>query len=491
LIASGYATQGWTIIPSAGERLLLALADTLPSYHLPTASAAHSRHYMPMTVLDKGREKTTLVFDTWAQIDDGVMAITWPVELDAECVAMLGTLVTAIGYLGRSESWVDATLTDSDTPPSGTRPAYPCADNQHPGPGWEQVLLTAAESPTSFAAWRGPLVEFALAEFPLSVGKKPGKKLLEERSKATSPFPTDLLDALQWDTARWKSHRWGQPPGSRKALYWRRVDALEVGPPTMTLAPVTGSVTAVLLALATPGRNASALPMVARTLPQAELFHHALVRQAANGQRINCPELTGRDEHGRRLTGHQHAYVLPVDLDLDGHLDHILIYARCGLGMIAQRAITSLRRTWQKGGNDLQVSVAGGGALTALRDLPESLQPGVVNLLGSVGGSRVWINQTPFVPPRFMKPTGRNSLTGQIEAELTTHGHPPASIEILPWSGQNLPLRHAIRVRRGQSSPPPADCGFAIRITFPEPVSGPIALGYGSHFGLGLFAAES
>ena len=29
--------------------------------------------------------------------------------------------------------------------------------------------------------------------------------------------------------------------------------------------------------------------------------------------------------------------------------------------------------------------------------------------------------------------------------------------------------------------------GFAIRLEFDEPIYGPIALGYGSHFGLGLF----
>ena len=29
--------------------------------------------------------------------------------------------------------------------------------------------------------------------------------------------------------------------------------------------------------------------------------------------------------------------------------------------------------------------------------------------------------------------------------------------------------------------------GYGFRIEFPEPVKGPIALGYGAHFGLGLF----
>jgi CRISPR-associated protein Csb2 len=42
-------------------------------------------------------------------------------------------------------------------------------------------------------------------------------------------------------------------------------------------------------------------------------------------------------------------------------------------------------------------------------------------------------------------------------------------------------VRHAGGGHRGNGS------GNAFTITFPEAVSGPLALGYGSHFGLGLF----
>ena len=37
--------------------------------------------------------------------------------------------------------------------------------------------------------------------------------------------------------------------------------------------------------------------------------------------------------------------------------------------------------------------------------------------------------------------------------------------------------------------PPSLANGFALRLTFAEPVAGPIALGYASHFGLGQFCA--
>jgi CRISPR-associated protein Csb2 len=48
-------------------------------------------------------------------------------------------------------------------------------------------------------------------------------------------------------------------------------------------------------------------------------------------------------------------------------------------------------------------------------------------------------------------------------------------------------MRHFVARRREHA--PPRELAFAVDIEFATPVSGPIALGYGSHFGLGLFAA--
>ena len=246
-----------------------------------------------------------------------------------------------------------------------------------------------------------------------------------------------------------------------------------------------------LLALSTPSSNKSALPHVSRTLPQAEFIHSQIVGRAGQGQRIICPELTGRDEAGQPLQeGHRHAHILPLDLDGDQHLDHILIYAPMGLGSRAQTAIRNLKRTWTKGGVDLQVSLIGAGSLTQLRGLHESLLTGIEAVLGPTEGSRVWISSTPFVPPRHLKSGGKNTLVGQVTAELASRSHLPAvsGIDCLN-TDDTKPLRHFVRVRRRGGNAPPVDTGFALKLEFPEPVRGPITLGYGAHFGLGLFRA--
>ena len=143
---------------------------------------------------------------------------------------------------------------------------------------------------------------------------------------------------------------------------------------------------------------------------------------------MHCPELTGKDEHGRPLReGHRHAHVLPVDLDGDGRLDHIIVYAPMGLDDAAQQAIRTLRRTWTKGGvGNLQVALAGSGDLNMLRSLPKPLDRYIESLLAPQQGACVWFSETPFIALRFLKSRGSNTLVGQVNAELASRNLPPA-----------------------------------------------------------------
>jgi CRISPR-associated protein Csb2 len=491
LIACGYATQGWTEVPPVARRLIEALAETLPRYRLPFASVAHSRHFMPLGVFDKGREKTTLVFDAWADVGTGALAVRWDCRFDDESAALFALLARHLGYLGRSESWVVAESIDDDAVlPAGTD-AFPHVDGHHIEHGWAQVSLFASEPAGAYKDWRTQCVAKALEPLASPAGaRRVDKKLEKTRAAAVAPYPADLVDALQRDTAWWQRHRWSQPPGSRRVLYWRRSDALIVGPPTPANRRPPAQVTTVLLALTTPSGNRAALPLCERALPQAELLHRALVARVGQGSRVDCPELTGRDAAGAPLTGHRHAHLLPLDLDGDGHLDHIVVYAPMGLGPAAQCALRGLKRTWAKGAvGELQVALAGQGDLDDLRALPVPLDRGISSLLGARLGSRIWTSETPLVLPRYPKPRGANTVSEQIRRELASRSFPSATVQMLPWDDDTRRLRHAIRVRRSPAKPPPIDAGFAIRLVFDEPVRGPIAIGYGSHFGLGLFGA--
>ena len=493
LVACGFSTQRWEEVPPSAVSLVAKLAAALPSYHLPAASTAHSRHYMPIGVLDKGREKTTLVYDTWADVGNDALTVHWDCNLTDAETDQLRQLAECLGYLGRSESWVEGQLLPEDVGPPDAFDAIPHRDGVHLGPEWEQVSLMAPIPPEQYDAWRNHSTQAVLADYPLPEGKKkPPAKLLKERDKAVAPYPESLLDCLTKDTAWWKEHRWSQPPGSQRVIYWRRSDSLLVSPPQRSRLGAVQTVNAMLLALCTPSGNRSALPPCKWTLIEAEKLHRAIVGRAANGERVYCPELTGRDEQGAPLRQcHQHAHLWPVDLDEDGRLDHFIVYAPMGLGARAQQAIRRVRAMWtRKGENDLQLALAGMGGLDTLRGLPAHLGRRMGQLLGPPQGARVWMSVTPFVPPRFLKQRGANTLLGQINAELASRQLPPVEqLDPMPHTPSTLRLRHYTRTRRRGGASPPVDVGFALRLQFSEPVLGPIALGYASHFGLGLFAA--
>jgi len=443
---------------------------------------------MPIGKLEGGREKTTLVLDTFADVGDGALWVRWPVTLDTEAQKLFDALATHLGYLGRGESWVLGEPISDETPLPEAGRAFPHRDAARPGRGFEQIVLTAPNDPEGYSNWRQREVADAVDQLAIPHGKEPTKAQQKKIDDIQSTYPVDLLDCLQRDTAWWKARKWSQAPGTQSVLYWREAGALEVGPPSARRVPRAVPVDTMLLALTTPSGSKSALPPVARTLPQAELLHKALVSKLGFEEEP-CPELTGRDETGAPLKGHVHAHVLPIDLDDDGRLDHVIVFAPMKLGGHAQHALRSLRRTYMKGGvGELQVAVAGIGALSDLRTLGAGLANEIEGFLGPADGTTTWVSATPFVPPRYIKKRGSSSLAGQVEAELKVRGFPPANVEVLEWTAETLALRHFVR-RRQRGPQPPIDAGFAIQLHFDSPVVGPICLGYGSHFGLGRFSA--
>lgn len=508
LISVGYTSGVWDGAgpPAVARSLIERLSENLPHYFLPPAVGAHSRHYMPIGVLDaKKIEMKTFVFDTWVRTEDQEMTISWgDARLDNAELSILDVLVKHLCYLGRSESWVEGrVMAEGELMPEPN--CFPELTRETPGRGWEQVALLASTNVFDFSAWRTKQLDTALADIPLRDGKKPSKRELAEAA-----YPADLLDCLHKDTNWWRFHGWSQPPGSRRVFYWRRADAITVGTPSARRAAPPGQrVKAVLLSLTNARGNDHALPPVTRTLPQAELLHRALVGVAARRADVP-PELTGRDGNRRPLRGpHEHAHVNPLDLDDDGHLDHVLVWAPGGLGASSQAVIRMVRQTFTKGGIEpLRLALAVTGSLGDLIGLPGEYAQHIAQVTGP---SAIWQSVTPFVPPRYIKRRGKNTLDGQIRAELCSRGFPePVAIhQLAPMPRTNaeqtasgqvnanrtavaswIRFRHFVLSRRHGPEPPVA-CGFAVRLEFESPVSGPIALGYGSHFGLGLFESES
>lgn len=501
LIATGYSTLQWPGDgpPPVARALIEKLAGVLPRYRLPPGAGAHSRHYMPLAKLKNGREDTTLVFDTWAQVDDGALAVTWDTSLTAEETQLLSELAERLGYLGRSESWVLGSSAQPDESLPEGDDCFPCNGVQAPSREWEQVPLMAPLSVERYGRWRQAAIDAKSAKLPTADAAKKRltkeeKNIIEQRRIFEESYPPDLIACLQTTTDWLRQLGWSRPPGSERVFYWRRTNALEVGAPNVRQKAVSAPpVEAMLLSMATAGGNDHALPSIIRTLPQAELLHRALVKTASRHSNAPCKVLTGCDESGKPLTEpHRHAHLLPFDLDDDGHLDHVLIWAPMKLDSSAQAAIRAVRTTFAKGGvGPLRLALAGSGSLAELRVLAGVYGNALRALLGSAAGTDTWTSITPFVPPRFLKKRGKNTLEGQVIAELSARGLPaPIDVHVtdLRSDARQLRMRHFIRSRR-HGPPAPIDIGFSLTLRFAGPLIGPLCLGYGCHFGLGLFAA--
>lgn len=501
LIATGYAKLRWhgETPPPIACSLVEKLASVLPHYRLPSATGAHSRHYMPLGKVEEGRESTTLVFDTWAQVDSAALAVTWNVALSDEECRMLSELAERIGYLGRAESWVQARLAQRDEPLPDGEDCVPCISQHPPGTDWEQVPLMVPLSSVRYAEWRRAALGPRLEGLPTAGGSKTRltaevKRTLKVGLDLEEAYPGNLIDCLQVRTDWLRRYGWSQPPGAERVFYWRRTNALEVGAPGMgRRAALALPVEAMLLSMATAGGNDHALPPVTRTLPQAEMLHRALVRAACQCSSIPSKVLTGRDEMGNPLTEpHRHAHLLPLDLDDDGHLDHILVWAPMRLDGLAQAAVRSIRKTFTKGGVEpIRLALAASGRLADIQDLPAPFGDNLQRLIRLPLGAVTWESVTPFVPPRYVKRRGKNTLEGQICAELLARGMPSvAEVRILDprEDSRSLRLRHFVRSRRA-GPPPPADLSYSVSLTFERPVTGPLCIGYGCHFGLGVFRA--
>jgi CRISPR-associated protein Csb2 len=493
-LATGYTKLGWTADgpPEPARSLIDKLASVLPLYRLPAAAGAHTRHYMPLGLLEKGREKTTLIFDTWAQVDDGILAIRWDLALEKEELQILQSIVDHLGYLGRSESWVIASLaSDDESLPRGTD-AFPCDDGARIGLDWEQIAMLAPVSTSDYAEWRRGALENQLVTLLGANASK--KKLTKGESKKVraieESYPPDLIACLQVQTKWLRKLGWSQPPGSRRVFYARRADCLEAGAPRSKRTSIEPRpVQAMLLSMVSSTSNNHALPRITRTLPQAELLHREFDRLSKISS-MRSEALLGRDENGGPLRlGHRHAHLIPLDLDGDGHLEHILIWSPMLLDGKAQKAIRAVRRTFTKGGTGpLRLALAGSGSLSDLMRLTE---PYGARLRSLLGPSSTWRSLTPLVPVRYLKQRGHNTLEGQVRSEIAARGLPrPLRISVLDQRDEGL-LTHRHFARNKRLGPrPPVDCGFAIEIQFNEQVSGPIALGYACHFGLGVFTSE-
>lgn len=501
------------------ERLVVALGSELPEYCLPPAVAAHSRHYMPLYETHKGA--TRKIFDAFLRVAEEPLLIRWPdIDLDEEARSALGLLVSRLGYLGRAESWTEVRLVEDmqEFAPN-------CVTTNEP-PGDDQIIVNvlALTDPEEYGSWREEMTETLkgskLAEKREKArerGKDPAKKKLTKTNlrRIEEALPSSLYDAACTRTEVLQKQGWSRPPGTRWVSFVR--PRVPVSAPARAVAaiPDTRFPTVARYALA-----GQVLPRMTEAVSIGERIHISLI---ANSD--GHPVFTGRDEEGEPRGDHTHAYILPESHGKHGRITHVTVVAKMGFDQVARTALGRLgkRGIWGHGEDGIQCVLLGVGRSEDLAGW--NVREGACDML--VESTR-WRSRTPFVPTRYPKQrksgepkTRKGSIkVGDADPELLANvgifgvGGGQVMIQkagatdellrflelrgfsrpdrIVPITDTNLAGRRTrwleFRTRRKKGwGRRGYGHGFGFEIGFSAPVIGPIALGYGAHFGLGRF----
>lgn len=480
--------------------LIDVLAAQVPVYRLPEAVRAHTRHYMPIN-----GKKPTLIFDAFARFDpQEPLIVGWPgVALRTEQNAHLEHLAARLGYLGRAESWVEADVIDWDGEGANARPLHNTESNA--GDTDRLVPLYAPLAPSDYRQYREKLIAEERERRRAGWTKKtqPTDKAIEKDMKDfLATLPERLVCALAIDTSDLQAVGWSDPPAARRVLYaapepataWRgerrqKVHRKQPHP----------KVARFVLA----GRPR---PRVEDTVKIAEIMRLAAMAKFGwtvidGKRRPKAPSVIsgyGDDNKPLRDDGHAHAFWLPEDADGDGEIDHIVIYAPAGLDDDCRKALDLVTKLWiEKRARDDEDETADSGRKEwrlALEGFGRPKDFASASRLFSSSNTRTWISTTPYLMPWHAK--AGFGWAEQIARELKERGlpslaEPPRELGSIPVnSRERRPIHfHRFRSRRGLRQPD--TLGRFLQLTFQAPPEGPLALGFGCHFGLGLFRRGS
>ncbi|WP_109634762.1 type I-G CRISPR-associated protein Csb2 [Lentzea atacamensis] len=406
---------------------LLAALATPPIYFVPPHQLSHTRHYYPDTKHRTGAVSTDRTLDAFAVLDrDAELAIRWNTSLTEEQHKALTRLAEALPYLGRADSLCEARVDPGWQPTSAHSICSPGDIGEAIPDGIDTVSLLCPDVPLDF--------EQLLAR-PVDI--RAGKLLY--------PKSTKLVAYLQSQPTASASSATAPASGPAEPVTTLRFAVLDPLPPAITDAVV---LTSRLRAAAIKALDAH---------PQLRLF-------------------AGKDDSGNHLEGHQHPHYLALP-DENGRAAELAIWIPQGC---AEDAVALLHKEVRRlyghpnapGPDTTRINLTGYGAVN--------------NLLSDyTGPSRTWISATPFLPTGHRKRDWQWFVRHRIIRELAYRElTEPSTVDLLPDPPQRF-TTHRPGQRRHQAAPP-----AWVRVTFPEPIHGPVVLGHLSHFGLGLFQPD-
>lgn len=486
-------------------RLIDALAEDLPVFHLPEGAIhAHTRHYMPKGSKPKNKPvPKTLVFDAFLHLPDGAeVKIIWPETiLDSDLLELAKDLASAMGYLGRAESWTECrAMTEAEGKPN-------CGPAELGFPG-EACRVLVPRSAQSYRAERDRLLNQETdrigvsSKQPLTECALQGKVERSFRARGgVDTLPARLVDALSVDTEDLQNRKWDRPPAAYEAIYARHPDTTPgVVPQSSARFQRAGAMSelptvARYLLAGRPRPRIEDAVKIGEVMRAAAMSKFGWETNEGTGKRFPLApwQISGRDAGGQPVQDptHPHAFWLPEDTDDDGWIDHVTVFIAGGMDGAIRSRLDRVTRIWlapTKGAegkpgdapriDEWRLALEGFGR-------PEDFN-GSSRLLAA---SRRWRSVTPFLASGYLKKTGYPGEVARLlkRRGMETHCVTISQLAKITVGGTARRALNFHRFRsRGHESQRDAS-GALLQIEFPRAIQGPLAFGYASHFGLGLF----
>ena len=428
--------------------ILQKLAGELPVFKLPDASVSHTRHYMPTS------SKKTLIINTFVVTGNKPLYILWNnVTFSQQEIELLQSILKNLHYFGRAESWCTISIS---TEHHDNYNCVPLEDQENVSDG-ELVRVLVPNQNVDFVDLSNPQLD------------------------------EDNLKSISITTAVLQNKNYIDPPGGKWVQYIRPQNCFEEKTYPKNNTSMLDNITLVRYAVVGTIR-----PHIKDTLRVGDLARNACMSKYGKIKNGDTSTIfSGKDGKGKPLLNHTHAFYLSTYETQHDEIDHFTIFAPSGFNKEELEALFCLKRLYRYNTTDVNLLFQGCGNKNIFSDVPIFKK------------SCKWISATPLILTRHVHYKGKkndrriraNGPEEQIRNELMNRYGKEYSIKNIKIDGgqtniDNTTTKPSDFFRWRKHGSIGDGTTYKVELEFEEKVTGPITLGYASHFGLGMFVPQ-
>lgn len=224
------------------------------------------------------------------------------------------------------------------------------------------------------------------------------------------------------------------------------------------------------------------IPLV-NTIKVGSLLRTSIMAQyGRHNHGCTSPAFAGKDASGKPLSGHCHAFFIPLDIDGDGKIDHMMITRNSGFNAREVAAMSAVHTLRSKRDNI---------------DAGLAVQHYDMSSHNRTAMSRKWVSLTPFLLTRHPKNRAGKTIDApddQIRLEILRRLPAHSLVETTVYADDKPMILSRLRPSqyvRSRKLNEPRRPAYEVKIELDMGVVGPLLLGYGCHYGMGHFVPDT